>query len=94
MGRVRCTRQTDRSIAHQRKDETGILLNALNTMTANLQHLVGQLRDSAHSIASATAQIAAGNLDLSGRTEEHASSLEETAASISVLLNSEIRVFR
>ncbi|MCW2474717.1 methyl-accepting chemotaxis protein [Candidatus Symbiopectobacterium sp. NZEC151] len=74
-----------RSIAHQRKDETGILLNALNKMTTNLQQLVGQLRDGAHSIASATAQIAAGNLDLSGRTEEQASSLEETAASMNQL---------
>ncbi|MFT8210578.1 MAG: methyl-accepting chemotaxis protein [Symbiopectobacterium sp.] len=74
-----------KSISVQRKDETGILLNALNKMTANLQHLVGQLRDGAHSIASATAQIAAGNLDLSGRTEEQASSLEQTAASMNQL---------
>lgn len=73
------------TIANQRKDETGVLLNALNKMTANLQQLVGQLRDGAHSIASATAQIAAGNLDLSGRTEEQASSLEETAASMNQL---------
>ncbi|MCW2478516.1 methyl-accepting chemotaxis protein [Candidatus Symbiopectobacterium sp. NZEC135] len=74
-----------RSIDHQRKDETGILLNALNKMTTNLQQLVGQLRDGAHSIASATAQIAAGNLDLSGRTEAQASSLEQTAASMNQL---------
>ncbi|MGL9735178.1 MAG: methyl-accepting chemotaxis protein [Symbiopectobacterium sp.] len=74
-----------RSIAHQRKDENGISLNALNKMTNHLQQLVGQLRDGAHSIASATAQIVAGNLDLSSRTEEQASSLEETAASMNQL---------
>ncbi|MGK2960286.1 MAG: hypothetical protein ACSLEM_05325 [Candidatus Malihini olakiniferum] len=64
-----------RSIANQHQDKTSILLNAFNKITVNLQLLVGQLRNGVHGIASGTAQIAAVNLDLSGRIEEQTSSL-------------------
>jgi methyl-accepting chemotaxis protein len=49
---------------------------------ASLSKLVGETRRSALSITSTSAQIAAGNEDLSQRTAEQASSLEETAASM------------
>ncbi len=66
-------------------DETGKLLGALGTMNTNLTQLVGKVRAGTDMIATASAQIAAGNLDLSSRTEQQASSLEETAASMEEL---------
>ena len=65
------------------RDETGQLLAALGAMNASLQDIVGQVRTGTDAMAMATAseQIAAGNLDLSSRTEEQARSLEETASS-------------
>ncbi|WP_332876682.1 methyl-accepting chemotaxis protein [Massilia sp. S19_KUP03_FR1] len=64
------------------KDEIGQLLTALNSMTASLAQIVGQVRTGTGVIATASSQIAAGNMDLSSRTEEQASALEETASSM------------
>jgi methyl-accepting chemotaxis protein len=66
-------------------DEVGQLLQALGAMTANLAQVVGAVRDGAESVATASNQIAQGNMDLSGRTERQASALEETAASMEEL---------
>jgi methyl-accepting chemotaxis protein len=66
-------------------DEVGELLGTLHAMNDNLQHLVSQVRDGTDSIATASGQIAAGNLDLSARTEQQAGSLEETASSMEQL---------
>lgn len=63
-------------------DETGQLLQALKEMNASLANIVGQVRGGADTIATASSQIASGNLDLSSRTETQASSLEETASSM------------
>ncbi|WP_413436796.1 methyl-accepting chemotaxis protein [Sulfuriferula sp. GW1] len=68
------------------KDETGQLLQALKDMNNSLSKIVGQVRSGTDTIATASSQIAAGNLDLSSRTEEQASSsLEETASSMEEL---------
>jgi methyl-accepting chemotaxis protein-1 (serine sensor receptor) len=67
------------------KDEIAQLLNALGTMKDNLTHIVGGVRRNAEGVASASTQIAQGNSDLSGRTEQQASALEETAASMEQL---------
>ncbi|MFJ5441417.1 methyl-accepting chemotaxis protein [Pectobacterium sp. CHL-2024] len=67
------------------KDETGLLLQALDRMNTSLSTIVGQVRDGAETISTAASQITAGNQDLSSRTEEQASSLEETAASMEQL---------
>lgn len=64
------------------RDETGLLLTALNDMNQRLRHIVSEIREGAHTISTATQEIAAGNLDLSARTEQQAASLEETAASM------------
>lgn len=64
------------------RDETGLLLTALNDMNHRLRHIVSEIRDGATTISSSTQQIASGNLDLSARTEQQAASLEETAASM------------
>jgi methyl-accepting chemotaxis protein len=66
-------------------DETGQLLQALQTMSASLAGIAGQVRQGAAMIAHASTEIAAGNLDLSARTEQQAASLEETAASMEQL---------
>jgi methyl-accepting chemotaxis protein len=67
------------------KDETGQLLSALKDMNDSLIGLVGKVRQGADTIATASAEIAAGNMDLSSRTEQQASSLEETASSMEEL---------
>jgi len=67
------------------KDETGQLLQALKDMNGNLLDIVRQVRSGTDAIATASSQIAAGNLDLSARTEEQAGSLEETASSMEEL---------
>ena len=61
------------------------LLTALQTMRDQLAAVVSQVRQRSESLASASAQIAQGNLDLSGRTENQASALEETSASMEQL---------
>jgi methyl-accepting chemotaxis protein len=67
------------------KDEIGQLLTALQDMNDSLVNIVQQVRSGADSMATATSQIAAGNMDLSSRTEEQASALEQTAASMEEL---------
>jgi methyl-accepting chemotaxis protein len=67
------------------KDETGLLLQALKSMNANLRKTVGEVRSGTDAISMASEQIASGNADLSSRTEQQASSLEETASSMEEL---------
>ena len=66
-------------------DETGQLLNALSAMRAKLADIVANVRHSAESVSSASAEIAQGNHDLSSRTEGQAGALEQTAASMEQL---------
>ena len=66
-------------------DETGQLLQALSNMNANLVKIVGEVRTGTETMATASGQIASGNLDLSSRTEQQAASLEETASSMEEL---------
>ncbi|SDC81371.1 methyl-accepting chemotaxis protein [Paraburkholderia lycopersici] len=66
-------------------DETAELLSALAQMQESLGRVVSEVRTNAEGVATASAQIAAGNLNLSQRTEEQAASLEETAASMEEL---------
>lgn len=63
----------------------GSLLQAIGTMQLELSGTVGQIRSHAGAIAAASQQIAAGNLDLSARTEAQASALEQTAAAMEEL---------
>ncbi len=72
-------------ISVRARDETGHLMRALNEMNAGLARIVGRVRTSTDTIASASGQIASGNLDLSKRTEQQAASLERTAASMEEL---------
>jgi aerotaxis receptor len=65
-----------------RGDEFGQLLRALRQLNINLQAIVGDVRSNVRSIEHTTREIAAGNLDLAGRTESQAASLEQTVASL------------
>jgi len=69
-------------IAADRGDDMGMLLQALQQMQANLVAMIGDVRVNVDIMSNATRGIAAGNRDLSARTEAHASSLEETASSM------------
>ena len=73
------------TIATSGRDETAALLGALQHMQARLADVVSGVRHNAESVATASAQIAQGNSDLSTRTESQASALEETAASMEQL---------
>ena len=66
-------------------DEIGQLLLALRAMNEKLGGIVRQVRTGTDTIANAATEIAAGNLDLSSRTEQQAASLEETASSMEEL---------
>jgi methyl-accepting chemotaxis protein len=68
-----------------RPGDTSSILHAIRAMRDNLSHLVAQVRDSTDSITTASSEIAAGNGDLSSRTESQASALQETAASMEQL---------
>ncbi|WP_025918138.1 methyl-accepting chemotaxis protein [Herminiimonas sp. CN] len=73
------------TIAAKAFDETGMLMQALQHMNQSLSKIVGDVRSGTETIASVSSQIASGNLDLSSRTEQQASSLQQTAASMFAL---------
>jgi methyl-accepting chemotaxis protein-1 (serine sensor receptor) len=64
------------------QNEVTVLLQALRTMQDNLIKVVSTVRQGSESVATASAEIASGNYDLSVRTEKQAADLEETAASM------------
>ncbi len=67
------------------RDEPAELLTALRDMQVNLCTIVATVRGNAEGVATASAQIAQGNQDLSSRTEQQASALQQTAASMEQL---------
>jgi len=66
-------------------DETAALLQSLAKMQDHVSGMVREVKDNAHSVATASSEIAQGNLDLSSRTEQQASALQETTASMEQL---------
>ncbi|ODV40630.1 chemotaxis protein [Cupriavidus sp. UYMMa02A] len=73
------------SFEHRSGDEVGALAQAMQTMQRSLLSVVQEIQEGMSSISSATSQVAAGNNDLSQRTEQQAASLEETASSMEEL---------
>ena len=73
------------TVHQQGQDEPAALLGSLAEMQSALRHLVGNVRESADYISTASSEIASGNMDLSSRTENAASSLEQTASSMEQL---------
>ena len=68
-----------------RRDEMGQLLRSLRQLRVNLHSIVGDVRGNFLRISTASQEIAAGNMDLSGRTEAQASALQQTASSMEQL---------
>ncbi|WP_348694835.1 methyl-accepting chemotaxis protein [Duganella fentianensis] len=67
------------------QDEMSQLLHGLQDMQEKLAGTVREVRDGAGAISVASSEIAAGNLDLSRRTENQAANIEETASSLEEL---------
>ena len=61
------------------------LMHAMKTMRDSLTEIVSQVHVSTDTIATASGQIASGNLDLSSRTQQQAAALEQSAASMEEL---------
>jgi methyl-accepting chemotaxis protein-2 (aspartate sensor receptor) len=77
-----------------RRDEPGLLMQAVSVMNENLKDIISQVRSGVDSVARASSEIAAGNMDLSSRTEQQSAAVVETAASMeqmtsTVALNAE-----
>ena len=66
-------------------DEVVQLLTSMARMQNQLVGIVRNVKSGAEGVAAASAEIAQGNNDLSGRTESQASALEQTAASMEEL---------
>lgn len=65
-----------------RNDEIGRMMSGLDAMRLRFVNMMGAIRNSADCISVASRQIASGNLDLSQRTEQTASNLQEAASSM------------
>ncbi|MBC7621607.1 MAG: hypothetical protein H7293_21950 [Candidatus Saccharibacteria bacterium] len=72
------------------KSETEMMLSALRDLQTSLVEVVSTLRSGSEGVATACAEIEQGNHDLPNRTEQQASALEETAASMEEL-NSRVK---
>jgi methyl-accepting chemotaxis protein len=81
-----CIADGDLTLAIALRDgDRSSMLYEMEHMRDNLGKLVAQVRSDTEMIAAASTQIASGNLDLSARTEQQASSLQETAAAMEEL---------
>ena len=69
----------------ERSDEVGDLMRDIDGMAMRLSGSVGAVLGAARSIETASAEIAAGNHDLSHRTEQTASSLQQAASAMEEL---------
>lgn len=61
------------------------LKNFVNTTTRSLQNLISDIKNSTATIEQAASAVATGSIDLSKRTEQQATFIEETSASIEEL---------
>jgi methyl-accepting chemotaxis protein len=64
------------------RDEAAHLMHELSSMQMALRDIVGQVRSSADSMVSASAQIAGGAQDLSQRTNQASSSAQQSASAM------------
>jgi methyl-accepting chemotaxis protein len=64
------------------------LLAAMSAMRDSLSGIVGKVRTGTEAIASASAEIASGNIDLSQRTESQAAELAQVAGAMKQLIES------
>jgi len=85
-GVARCVAQGDLSQHFDlKRGDDHSLMAQLKTMQGSLARVVGSVRERAEGVASASAQIAQGNSDLSSRTDQQASALQQTTVSMRTL---------
>jgi len=75
--------QAGQNLHFNRVDEIGMLMRAVNQAGLNLKSLVDDVGQQVSGVREASGDIAAGNTDLSQRTEQAASQLQQTASSMS-----------
>ena len=68
-----------------RAGDTTSLMACLRDMQRGLSRVVSTVREGSEHVATASAEIARGNVDLSSRTEQQASALQQTASSMDQL---------
>ena len=66
-------------------DQIGALLSTLEQMRQRIDGVVGSVREASHAVSLAAGEIAAGNSDLSSRTEQQAAALEQTSSAMTQL---------
>ncbi|QRK10183.1 MCP four helix bundle domain-containing protein [Archangium violaceum] len=69
-------------ISSETRDETGRLLSALERMVRKLDQVIGEVRQGANTLASASAQVSVSSQNLSRGTSEQASSVEQATSSL------------
>ena len=77
-----------RTLDIHRRDEVGILADALNTMARKLKETVAAIRGSAELVAASSAEISVSASSLSNASQSQAATLEETSASVEELTSS------
>ncbi|MGF6260002.1 methyl-accepting chemotaxis protein [Paraburkholderia youngii] len=70
------------SIPAASRNELGHLLESLRKMDCHLSEIAREIQGASVLVEGTSREIAAGNIDLSARTEEQVASLEETAANM------------
>lgn len=71
-----------RNFYRKGNEELQTLINSMDKMQRSLTNLVLEVRENANGVAIASLQIAAGNNDLSERTDKQARSVQNTTASV------------
>ena len=66
-------------------NEIDHLMGSMEQMRQALLATIAQVRDASHTVTQAAQEIASGNIDLASRTEQQASALTQTAASMEEL---------
>jgi methyl-accepting chemotaxis protein-1 (serine sensor receptor) len=69
-------------VTTQSGDEFGQVFAAINSLDSRLVEVLLAVRGTANTVGAAARELAAGNDNLSGRTQQQAASLQETAASM------------
>ena len=66
----------------EQQDEFGDLTASLNTAADDLEKLISEIKNASMNLITAVEQISEGNADLSQRTTEQASAIEEIASTV------------
>ena len=74
-----------RNLDIHRKDEVGLLTDALNGMVEKLRDMIVQIRGAAEHVASSSEEISSSSQQLASGAQNQASTLEQTSASVEEL---------